>query len=90
MRYVPKSKLLVQIHIIQSNLGRLNSSVSNAIELIRQSQQFPFIFNVKIHPRLEQQWLELRTRTAGQFLMYKRLAGSNQYLSNMNHLDAWY
>ena len=30
-----------------------------SLELIRQSRQFPYTFNVKIHPRLEQRWLEL-------------------------------
>ena len=61
-----------------------------SLELFPQSRQIPYIFNVKIHPRLEQRWLELKTRTAGQFLMYKPLAGSNQYLPSMNHSDAWY
>ena len=59
-----------------------------SLELICQSRQSPYIFNVKIHPRVEQRWLELKTRTAGQFLLNKLLAGSNQY--NMNHADAWY
>ena len=36
------------------------------------------------------QTLKRKTRTAGQFLMYKHMAGSNQYLPNMNHSDAWY
>ena len=36
------------------------------------------------------QTLELKTQTAGQFSLYKLLAGSNQYLPNMNHADAWY
>ena len=34
-----------------------------SLELIRQSIQFPFIFDVKMHPRLEQQWLELKKLT---------------------------
>ena len=29
------------------------------LELVRRSRQFPYIFNVKIHPRLEQWWLKL-------------------------------
>ena len=39
------------------------------LELVRRSLQFPNTFNVKIHPRLEQRWLELKARSAGQFLM---------------------
>ena len=61
---------------------------NGSLALIRQSPQFLYIFNIKIHPRLEQRWLELKTWTAGQFLMYKCLAGSNQYLPNMNHSEA--
>ena len=49
------------------------------INKLDQSCQIPYIFNVKIHPRLEQRWLELKTRTAGQFFMYKRVSGLNQY-----------
>ena len=30
-----------------------------SLELVRRSQQFPYTFNIKIHPRLEQRWLEL-------------------------------
>ena len=28
-----------------------------SLELVRLSRQFPYTFNVKIHPRLEQRWL---------------------------------
>ena len=30
-----------------------------SLELVRRSRQFPYTFNVKIHPWLEQRWLEL-------------------------------
>ena len=30
-----------------------------SLKLVRRSLQFPYTLNVKIHPRLEQQWLEL-------------------------------
>ena len=35
------------------------------LELVRRSRQFPYIFNVKIHPRLEQWWLELSNSKHG-------------------------
>ena len=35
------------------------------LELICQSRQIPCIFNVKIHPRLEQQWRELSNSKHG-------------------------
>ena len=40
-----------------------------SLELVRLSRQFPYTFNVRIHPRLEQRWLELKARSAGQFFM---------------------
>ena len=49
-----------------------------SLELIRRSRQFPYTFNVKIHPRVEQQWLELKARSAGRFFMLNRYDGSNQ------------
>ena len=36
-----------------------------SVELARQSQQFPYTFNVKIQPRLEQRWLELSNSKHG-------------------------
>ena len=36
-----------------------------SLELVRRSQQFPYTFNVKIHPRLEQRWLELSNSKHG-------------------------
>ena len=36
-----------------------------SLEHIRRSQQFPYTFNVKIHPRLEQRWLELSNSKHG-------------------------
>ena len=71
--------------------GRSNSPVfehHGSLELIHQSLQIPYISNVKIHIGLEQRWLELKTWTAGQFLTFKRLAGLNHYLPNMNHSGA--
>ena len=44
-----------------------------SLELVRRSQQFPYIFNVKIHPRLEQRWLELKAWSAGRFFHVKTL-----------------
>ena len=40
-----------------------------SLELVRRSRQFPCTFSVKIHPRLEQLWLELKARSAGRFFM---------------------
>ena len=65
------------------------------LELIRQSRQVLYIFNVKIHPMLEQQWIELsysKHWPQGNFLCInsKHLAGLNQYWPNLNHSDAWY
>ena len=43
-----------------------------SLEPVRQSLQFPYTFNVKIHPRLEQWWLELSNSKhdpQGNFLM---------------------
>ena len=31
-----------------------------SLELVRRSWQFPYTFDVKIYPRLEQRWLEQR------------------------------
>ena len=36
-----------------------------SLELVRQSRQFPYTFNVKIHHSLEQRWLELSTSKHG-------------------------
>ena len=36
-----------------------------SLELFRRSRQFPYSFNVKIHPRLEQRWLELSNSKYG-------------------------
>ena len=36
-----------------------------SLELVRRSRQFPYTFNVKIHPRLEQLWLELSNPKQG-------------------------
>ena len=36
-----------------------------SLELVRRSQQFPHTLNVKIHPRLEQGWLELSNSKHG-------------------------
>ena len=36
-----------------------------SLELVRRSRQFPYTFNVKIHPRLEQRWLELSNSKHG-------------------------
>ena len=67
---------------------------NGSLELIRRSRRIPYIFNVKMPSRLDRttmaRTLELKTRTAGQFLMYKHMADSNQYLPNMNHSDAGY
>ena len=35
------------------------------LELVRRSRQFPYTFNVKIHPRLEHRWLELSNSKHG-------------------------
>ena len=43
------------------------------LELVRQSRQFSYTFNVKIHPSLEQRWLELKVRSAGQCFNVKTL-----------------
>ena len=36
-----------------------------SLELVRWSWQFPYTFNVKIHPRFEQRWLELSSSKHG-------------------------
>ena len=36
-----------------------------SLELVRQSWQFPYTFDVKIYPRLEQRWLELSNSKHG-------------------------
>ena len=36
-----------------------------SLELVGRSRQFPYTLNVKIHPRLEQRWLELSNSTNG-------------------------
>ena len=36
-----------------------------SLELVPQSRQFPHTFNVKIHPRLEQRWLDLSNSKHG-------------------------
>ena len=36
-----------------------------SLELVRRSRQFPYTFNVKIHPRFEQRWLELSNSKHG-------------------------
>ena len=36
-----------------------------SLELVRRSRQFPYTFNVKIHPRLVQRWLELSNSKHG-------------------------
>ena len=35
------------------------------LELVRRSRQIPYTFNVEIHPRLEQRWLELSNSKHG-------------------------
>ena len=55
---------------IQSNFGPSNSPVSNTRDrsnlfLGPRSRQFPHTFNVKIHSRLEQRWLELSNSKHG-------------------------
>ena len=44
-----------------------------SLKLVRWSWQFPYTFNVKIYPRLEQPWLELKARSAGRFFHVKTL-----------------
>ena len=36
-----------------------------SLELVRRPRQFPHTFNVQIHPRLEQRWLELSNSKHG-------------------------
>ena len=36
-----------------------------SLNLVRRSRQFPHTFNVKIHPRLEQRWLQLSNSKHG-------------------------
>ena len=36
-----------------------------SLELVRRSLQFPYTFNVKLHPRVEQGWLELSNSKHG-------------------------
>ena len=36
-----------------------------SLELVRRSRQFAYTFNVKLHPRLEQRWLELSNSKHG-------------------------
>ena len=36
-----------------------------SLELVRRSRKFPYTFNVKTYPRLEQGWLELSNSKHG-------------------------
>ena len=40
-----------------------------SLKLVCRSWQFPYTFNVKIHPRLEQRSLELKARSVWRFFM---------------------
>ena len=60
---------------VQSNFGCFELAClkhQGSLKLVRRSRRFPHTFNVKIHPRLEQRWLELLHSKHGQhgnFLM---------------------
>ena len=56
------SKFFGQIRVTTVELWSLELAClkhHGSLELIYQSWQIPYIFNVKIHPRVEQRWLEL-------------------------------
>ena len=63
--------ILVTVELWSLELACLEHQES--LELVCRSRQFPYTFNVKIHPRLEQRWLELKTRSAGGFFHVKTL-----------------
>ena len=61
------------------------------LELVRRSRQFPYTFNVKIHPRLEQRWLKLsksKHSPQSDFFMLEHYNGSNQIFLYMNQSHA--
>ena len=66
----PVTENVNTVELWSLELACLEHQVS--LELGRRSRQFPYIFNVKIHPRLEQRWLELSNSKhgpQGAFLM---------------------
>ena len=50
-----------------------------SLELFCRSRQFHYIFNVKIHPRLEQRWLELKPHSTGRFFMLNAMMARTKY-----------
>ena len=62
-----------------------------SLELVRRSRQFPYTFNNKIHPRLEQRWLELSNSKhgpQGDFSCKNAMMARTKYFMQTKYLFA--